>query len=665
MVDRMNTVVRNSFRARACDNCRTRKIKCDKAIPCSSCGALGIPCRVAGISTTSSSSASAPEPRRNESSQYEQRFEALQEQLAVINQTLAQITQAAAPGTTGSVSVPESSTHTTLPFEGQSSFHHETLLAKDAALSAISTSHNSGLNDHVSAVLSSLKNSLAEEHSSPNSHPTEMGLPSSSQTSEPLLPVDLVVAVVRAVKAKPPFFLVSHSWRDLLQVESLCQSIYFPVNPVPAGSLTLLYGLLYYIIRDYLHDGHPELARYDLSSSAKTCERRFYLGLNSYELMADPTIEKIQALLIGIIKAQEEFDIQRCWTYLSLAFNLCQTIGLHRNSTTKGDPSTLAETKRHAFWLLYTIDKNISLNLGFTSHFQDHDIDADLFAPSDHHQYRSWDLMTLVTAEFATIQGRVYDELYSISASRASDEKRLDAIEKLSLDLIAVRDKLLAIDVSAGLYADSLHGMAACADFITYSVLTVIYRAETRPRNAMAISSRCYEAATLALHSHLKCFTYFRGRQTHKQIEYVHWILLYPSFAPFVIVFTHAITTASNADLTLLQETVKSLDLIKGLSRGSRHLYTICEAFARAAQVLVESQQTLMGLEQLQDGSLVIPTTIDGPANISLPNVPWPEDTFDSTMSQEDISMFLNDFIGANRSVMDILNSNYMNDTLG
>lgn len=260
---------------------------------------MGIPCRVAGISTTSSSSTSVPE-RRNESSHYEQRLEALQEQLAVINQTLAQITQSAAPGTTGLVSVPESSTHATLPFEGQSSFHHETLLAKDAALSAIATSHNSGLNDHVSAVLSSLKNSLAEEHLSNNGQPTETNLPSSSPDSKSLLPVDLVVAVVRAVKAKPPFFLVSHSWRDLLQVESLCQSIYFPINPVPAGSLTLLYGLLYYIIRDYLHEGHPDLARYDLASSARICERRFYLGLNSYELMADPTIEKIQALLIGV-----------------------------------------------------------------------------------------------------------------------------------------------------------------------------------------------------------------------------------------------------------------------------------------------------------------------------------------------------------------------------
>ncbi|KAF7595392.1 hypothetical protein BBP40_006386 [Aspergillus hancockii] len=659
MADGTHSLVKNSFRARAeCDNCRVRKIKCDKAVPCSSCGALGIPCRLAGIS------ANVSEPRRNVSGQYEQKFDAIQEQLTVIYQTLAQITQSSTTAA-GSVAVPVSSTHTALPFEGQSSFHHETLLAKDAALSAISTTQNSGLSDNVSAALSSLKNSLAKEHPFSHEQPTEAGLVSTSQTTEPFLPVDIVVSVVRAVKAKPPFFLVSHSWRDFMQVESLCQSIYFPLNPVPVGSLTLLYGLLYYIIRDYLHEGHPDLSRFDLSSIAKLCEHRFYSGLNSYEMIADPTIEKIQALLIGIIKAQEEFDIQRCWTYLSLAFNMCQTIGLHRNCTTKSDSSALAETKRHVFWSLYTIDKNISLNLGFASHFQDHDIDTELFAPSNHEQYRSWDLMTLVTVQFATIQGRVYDDLYSASAARASDQERLSAIEKLALDLIVVRDKLLAIDVSAGLYADSLHGMAACADFITYSVLTVIYRAETRPRNAMAISSRCYEAATLALHSHLKCFNYFRGRQTHKQIEYVHWILLYPSFAPFVIVFTHAITTANNADLTLLQETVKSLDLIKGLSHGSRHLYTICEAFARAAQVLVESQQTLMGLEQHQDGSLVIPTTINGPANISLPDVSWPEDTFDSTMSQADISMFLNDFIGANRSVMDILNSNYMNDPVG
>lgn len=129
-----------------------------------------------------------------------------------------------------------------------------------------------------------------------------------------------------------------------------------------------------------------------------------------------------------------------------------------------------------------------------------------------------------------------------------------------------------------------------------------------------------------------------------------------------MIVFTHAITTSNQNDMTLLQETVKSLELIKGLSRGSMHLHAICEAFARTAQVLVDSQQTLSGLEQHQDGSLVVPSTLQGPGNIALPDIPWPEDIPDSMVNQEDISMFLNDFIGTNRSVMDILNSNYLSD---
>lgn len=68
--------------------------------------------------------------------------------------------------------------------------------------------------------------------------------------------------------------------------------------------------------------------------------------------------------------------------------------------------------------------------------------------------------------------------------------------------------------------------MAACADFITYSILTIIHRAQTRPSNAMAISTKCFDAATLALQSHLKCFAYFRDRKIHKQAEYVNWLVL-------------------------------------------------------------------------------------------------------------------------------------------
>lgn len=94
------------------------------------------------------------------------------------------------------------------------------------------------------------------------------------------------------------------------------------------------------------------------------------------------------------------------------------------------------------------------------------------------------------------------------------------------------------------------------------------------------------------------------------------------------------------------------------------HLFAICEAFAKTAQVLVDARQTVTGLEHHQDGSLFIPPTTEGPGNIALPDFPWPANTFDSAINQEEISLFLNDFIGTGRSVMEMLSSNYLNDSL-
>ncbi|KAL5360472.1 fungal-specific transcription factor domain-containing protein [Aspergillus floccosus] len=486
---------RGSFRVRACDNCRLRKLY-------SSWDLMQIGCSIFSRAGTLRESINAT--------------------LAGIQKTLDQLTRPSTSANIGpAVAQPVSSPQTGPTFEGQSSFHHQSLLAKDAVLSAVNGSQNACLDDNVSAALSSLKDRLDRHQEQPRQSQRTPELPP-SLSKEPLLPVDLVVAIVKKVKAQPPFFLVSQTWRNPQQLETLCQSVYFPLEPVTAGALALLHGLLYYIIRDYLHEQPADFAHYDLSSSAAFCERQFSSALQNHDMIVNPTLEKIQALLIGVIKAQEESDLQHCWTYLSLASNMCQSLGLHRSYTLANDESSIADSKRHAFWSLYTIDKNVSLNMGLTSHFPDHDIDADLITPSDDPKSRPWDLMSLVTVEFASIQGRVYDELYSAAASKAPDGQRFAAIDKLSSDLITVRDKLLAIDVSQGYYAESLHGMAACADFIAYSVLTVIYRAQTRPRDATAISSQCYEAAALALHSHLKCFTYFRDRQTHKQTEYVN-----------------------------------------------------------------------------------------------------------------------------------------------
>ncbi|QSS49462.1 C6 transcription factor [Histoplasma capsulatum var. duboisii H88] len=646
-----------SFRARACENCRLRKIKCDKAIPCSSCGTLGVTCHAASSRLTER----PPVPPSN----HERNLGLIEDRLSAVEKSIHELSHRSAATASvaslghhsPSLSSQSSLEIATAAFEGQSSFGSATLLAKKVADLSVARVPGSKLDENVYRALLSLNSSLDKHHPAPrSSETTEVASPATSNLNLP--PVAFVISLIKRIKEQPPFFLVHNSWRDYLQIEKLCQKIYFPSEPITAGSITLLHGLLYFIIRDYIHIGDTSLPQPDCAIYADMCEKNFVQGLKSYDIFVSPTLEKVQALLIGVIKCQEETNLPLCWTYLSVAFDMCQSMGYHSNSELKSDPFPVSEEKRHIFWRLYMVDKNLSLNLGRTSHFQDHDIDCGIFMPStDPHQH-PWDLMTHVIIKFSAIQGRVYDKLYSVSASRSPPEEKMRVMEQLSTELIEVRNELLEIDVSGGYYAESLQGIAACAEFITYSVLTVIYRAQMSP-NAMAISSKCLEAAKLGLQSHLKCFPYFRERKSHKKAEYVTWILLYPSFTPFVILFTHAIATGDLEELALLQETVGSLELVKDLSRGSQHLYEICKAFLTIADALINSQRTLNGLEHHADGSLVLPFMADGQTQITFPDISWTEDMYDFNMDSADISGFLNDFLGTNRPGTDILRLNF------
>lgn len=128
----------------------------------------------------------------------EQRFQSIQEQLNSIQQTLQKISKGSPAATPPALAVssPSPARQTVPPFEGQSSFHHETLVARDAALSAVVAARGGELNDQVSSALSSLKDSLDTHTPGPAQGSSEV-----SRTREPLLPVDLVVAVVKKVKS--------------------------------------------------------------------------------------------------------------------------------------------------------------------------------------------------------------------------------------------------------------------------------------------------------------------------------------------------------------------------------------------------------------------------------------------------------------------------------
>jgi hypothetical protein len=64
--------------------------------------------------------------------------------------------------------------------------------------------------------------------------------------------------------------------------------------------MTFFYGLLYFVIRDYLSQQDPVLDGCDALAYIDLCEARFCAGLERFETLTVPVLPNIQALLIGV-----------------------------------------------------------------------------------------------------------------------------------------------------------------------------------------------------------------------------------------------------------------------------------------------------------------------------------------------------------------------------
>ena len=117
------------------------------------------------------------------------------------------------------------------------------------------------------------------------------------------------------------------------------------------------------------------------------------------------------------------------------------TLGWHRSSSMKNDSESLQRQKKVIFWMLYIIDKNLSLRLGQASLIQDYDIDLP-FPRGD----QSGSLASLsrisIWAGAARVMGLVYQQLYSPGALKQTDAARFQAVEQLLQEVEGIRPKI-------------------------------------------------------------------------------------------------------------------------------------------------------------------------------------------------------------------------------
>lgn len=91
----------------------------------------------------------------------------------------------------------------------------------------------------------------------------------------------------------------SYPINDLSFVERLCQKIYFSTHGASPGDHAAVYGLFYFVMKEYLAAKDPLCDRFDFERYAEACRKRFHTEVENLQVLVVPSLENIIALIIG------------------------------------------------------------------------------------------------------------------------------------------------------------------------------------------------------------------------------------------------------------------------------------------------------------------------------------------------------------------------------
>ncbi|KAJ0418976.1 hypothetical protein BJY00DRAFT_172326 [Aspergillus carlsbadensis] len=576
---------------KACEGCRVRKVRCDRSNPCANCRIAGIVCQQAGATLDSPA-------KLNKVSRLEGLIERLDERLGRIEIQLDHSRHT----TPERLTVESRPTRT---YEGGSSFNNQSVQATEVA-QVTAYSQGSGGGTNISASLDDLKSLLQPPTTLDDFHFSRNDALRTLPEMD-LVPSGLIVDIVRSMKVRKPFCLISNPLTDLPMVEDLFRKVYFPTEPLSVGHVTAMHGILLCLLKEFIAFKDPLAEKYDLPSYMPTIEKNFSAGLETYEMLAVPSFENVLSLVLAVVKAQDEANALLLTTVIGAAARHCIVLGYHRAATYRDQKPDMAHNINRIFWSVYLVDKNMSLLLGRAPCIQDYDVDAPHPACSEDITVRPWDECLVLWVTLGRLQGQVYDRVYSAAALKFPQEVRNQNIQILAEELHQWRCSLGEIDWSHVTFPELVEVSRPIWDIMYYSLLASLLRGSSTSTTSPEITSQCFQAARSALQNHLRSFPMYCESNIVTVRDYANWVILYSSFTPFIVIFLHAIASSSLEDTQLLEDVVRTLYRVKDTSKACGRLYQICTIFARVARGLIESRaSSFLGTYNRQDDSLLL-----------------------------------------------------------
>ena len=152
-------------------------------------------------------------------------------------------------------------------------------------------------------------------------------------------------------------------------------------------------------------------------------------------MMMRVTLWSVQALL-GMVLVIQGLPNQNPISLLtSAAIKLAHRMGLHRRCQNPNLSATEIEERKRVFWIAYSLDKELSLQMRQPSAQDDDDMDVDLPGENDSSlscpgEPTDIDFFNF-RARLAIIQGQIYKRLCSVRATKQSVAERVAAAREL------------------------------------------------------------------------------------------------------------------------------------------------------------------------------------------------------------------------------------------
>ncbi|TQN63735.1 Protein STB5, partial [Colletotrichum shisoi] len=332
-------------------------------------------------------------------------------------------------------------------YEGETSLLAQAAFANKFLHEVVSNRHSTDITGEMVSVLGTLGRALGRqkdqndtEYLYPNARTLE---PGSSVRDLPMPPVDVVFVCLRMAKEHPRVKAFwNHDAMILAPFTEFFLKVYSPGDATHTD-LIIVYAGLYWLFMECMNATQDAGTKLDYQAHAFTCRDNLETVLSSLPFHLPSTMETTCAMFLAALYCLENCQPSAAWNFIATASHMTQTLGCHSIAAIAHEAPQNRYGKIKLFWLIYVIEKGLSLRLGRSSTIRDNDVTVPR-PQANTHAVSEPTLMCLFPecTRLATLQGMVYDQIYSPASLCQPQEVRVSRARQLAGQL----DELMAMN---------------------------------------------------------------------------------------------------------------------------------------------------------------------------------------------------------------------------